>query len=190
MQLLAQFDGGNLTAKTQRDTAGDTILHQQYVLSSLLELTVTAVAAAPIALPTCETQNPTPSTGTPSQVTDQFDPLCEELEHVVDDVSFTHFVTAYAGGIDAAQIMPAMIKCFFILNLLFIANEKTTKFLVARRLKTILRIVLRISYSAALLTKVRSLFFVVILKPAHLYAPHIYSDAKAEVFTPHQWNAH
>ena len=48
-------------------------------------------------------------------------------EHVVDDVSFTHFVTAYAGGIDAAQIMPAMIKCFFILNLLFIANEKTTK---------------------------------------------------------------
>ena len=111
-------------------------------------------------------------------------------EQVVADVNFTHLVTAMAGGIVATQIRPAINKCFFIFKLLFFLNKKTTKILVVRRLKTILRIVLRILYSATLLTKVRSLFFVVILKPAHLYAPHIYSDGKAEVFTPHQWNAH
>ena len=37
-------------------------------------------------------------------------------EHVVDDDSFTHFVTAAAGGIVAAQIRPAINIFDFIVN--------------------------------------------------------------------------
>ena len=116
--------------KTQRDTAGDTILHQQYLLLLLVELVVTAVDAVTTKPPSCEPQNATPCTDTPPQVADQFDwPIApEESEHVVDEFNFTHFVTAAAGGIVAAQIRPTINKYFFIFKPLFIfLNEKTTR---------------------------------------------------------------
>lgn len=69
------------------------------------------------------------------------------MEHVVDEFNFTHLVTAMAGGIVAIQIRPAINKCFFILNPLFIANEKTTKiFQVVGGSKLLKVIVLFIQY--------------------------------------------
>ena len=59
-------------------------------------------------------QNATPETGISLHVAVHCDPEPEVSLHVVDDDKFTHLVTAVAGGIVAIQIIPVIIKCFFI----------------------------------------------------------------------------
>lgn len=107
-------------ANTQSETAGLVILHQQcvWVVTSSLVFRATDVSAS---LPSRLLQTPIPNIGTDGpllvlQVADQFVvPVKPELfEHVAYLSNATHLVTAVAGGIDAAQIMPAIIKCFLI----------------------------------------------------------------------------
>ena len=108
-------------AIVQSDTAGTVILQKQ---KAPLSETLTVFCVVPIlggVGPVLE-HTATPDIGTPPHLPlkSVFDEP-EVAETVQEElaVNATHFVTAYAGGIDAEQIMPAMIKCFFILNLLF-----------------------------------------------------------------------
>ena len=113
-------------AIVQSDTAGTVILQKQYLpLSEILTASCVFPVVGGIG-PVLE-HTATPDIGTPPHLPlkSVFEPEVAETVQEELAVNATHFVTAYAGGI--AQIMPAMIKCFFILNLLFIANEKTTK---------------------------------------------------------------
>ncbi len=112
---------------TQGDTAGETILHQQYLLVFDVVDAVILSDVAPTRVFVLELQIATPLIDTSPQFADQFELLPEPLEHDVFVLNFTHLVTADAGGIMIAQISPAINKCFFIFKLLFFLNKKTTR---------------------------------------------------------------
>ena len=84
-----QSEPGKSLERTQDDTAGDTILHQQYILLLLLVLDAGRNAAVVPVEPPRELQNPTNSKFTPSQFAVPFDwlssALMVTLVHVVVD---------------------------------------------------------------------------------------------------------
>ena len=104
------------SANTHCEIAGLIILHQQYLLFvSVLDLAI-CPAVVPFVLPLVEEHIEIPLTGVPPHTPDQSaPPVVVYEEHLLSTFpKFTHFVTAVAGGIVAAQIRPVINKYFFI----------------------------------------------------------------------------
>ncbi len=100
------------------DTAGDTILHLQYLFDDVVDDTDGLVELEPIDVLAVDEHIATPWTVTPAQVAFQYarflNTVGDALQLVADD-SLTHFVTALAGFIVAIIPIAVVIK-----NILFI----------------------------------------------------------------------
>lgn len=111
-------------------------------------------------------------------------------EQRVDEFRAKHFVTA-CDSVTVATVIKNIIISFFIIQSPDLYLNKNHQFLIGgQEVENNHKNCAAYSiYSHALLTQIRSLFFVVIFKNgANMRAIRIYSDACERVLTPHQQN--